>query len=94
MYHYIKYEFDTEPGDLIRIKLNIPANVRLLDPDNYEKYANGQSHNYHGGHATKSPVTLKPPHPGHWYLVIDLGGFGGHLRVWAEQINHPQSQTA
>lgn len=92
--NFLKYEFDTEPGELIQVTLNIPANVRLLDWSNFQKYENGQYHTYHGGHASASPVRLRPPHAGHWYVVIDLGGYPGRLRALAEKINPPQRQTA
>ncbi len=92
--NFLKYEFDTEPNDLIQVTLNIPANVRLLDWSNFHKYETGQYHTYHGGHATISPVRLRPPHAGHWYVVIDLGGYAGRLRALVEKIDPPQRQTA
>lgn len=79
--NFLQYEFDGGPTDLIQVNLDRKANVRLLDWDNFQKYSNGQYHTYYGGHATTSPVNLRPPHKGHWYVVIDLGGYAGTVRA-------------
>ncbi len=82
--HYIHFEFDAAAGDLIEVTKDNPANVQLLDPENYEKYRNGQEFRYHGGYATSSSVRLKPPHPGKWHVVVDLGGGPGRVRAYAQ----------
>ena len=84
--NFLKYEFDAGPNDVIEVNLDRRANVRLLDSINFQKYRNGQQHTYHGGHATASPIRLRPPHPGHWYVVVDLGGFGGKVRASAVKL--------
>jgi len=84
--NYLVYEFDAGPQDTIQVKLDKQANVRLLDSSNFQKYRNGQHHTYYGGHAKKSPVKLKPPRAGHWYVVVDLGGYSGTVRASAEKI--------
>jgi len=56
------------------------ANVFLVDSSNFSSYKAGRRYKYFGGHAKRSPVRLKIPHSGHWYLVIDLGGYGGSVR--------------
>lgn len=86
--NFLQYEFDAGPGDIIQVKLDKQANVRLLDADNFQKYRNGQQHTYYGGHAEKSPVNLRPPRQGHWYVVIDLGGYPGTIRASAEKLEH------
>ena len=79
--NFLQYEFNTKSGEIIRVVLDKQANVRLLDSSNFGKYKNGQSHHYHGGLAKQSPFTLVPPHAGHWYVVIDLGGRPGTVRA-------------
>jgi hypothetical protein len=86
--NFLQYEFDAGPNDIIQVSLDKPANVRLLDWDNFQKYRSGQSHTYFGGHATNSPVNLKPPHEGHWYVVVDLGGYPGTIRASAQKLEH------
>lgn len=79
--NYLHYDFQLGPEDVVEVTLDKQANVRLLDDANYARYQRGQTHNYHGGLAQVSPVRLKPPHAGHWHVVIDLGGFAGNVRA-------------
>lgn len=79
--NYLHYEFDVGPNDIIQVTLDKPANVRLLDDTNYQKYRTGQQYRYHGGFAEASPVNLIVPHEGHWHLVIDLGGYPGTIHA-------------
>lgn len=68
-------------GDVIEVTLSgNAANVFLVDSSNFTSYKNGRRYSYYGGHATKSPVRLQVPRSGHWYAVIDLGGYGGQVR--------------
>lgn len=78
---FLQYDLKTDPGDIIRVELDKQANVLLLDGPNFSRYKNGQSYRYHGGLAKQSPVDLVPPHAGHWYVVIDRGGYSGTVRV-------------
>lgn len=72
---------DIGPGEVIEVTLDGPANVLLLDPANYDAFGRGRSYRYHGGFAAESPVELVPPHPGRWHLVVNLGGYSGHVRA-------------
>lgn len=78
---FLHYEVNLNSSDAVRVTLDKQANVRLLDSNNFQKYRNGQSHNYHGGLATRSPIILRVPHAGHWHVVIDLGGYAGSVRA-------------
>jgi hypothetical protein len=80
---YLHYGFDTGPGEVIEVSLNRAANVQLLDDLNYDEYRNGRTYHYYGGHAKQSPVYLTPPRPGHWHVVIDLGGGAGTVLATA-----------
>ena len=81
--NFIHYEFDLSDNEFVEVTLDHPANVMLLDDENFALYKKRRKYHYSGGHAKTSPVTVDPPHPGHWNLVIDLGGFGGKVRAWA-----------
>jgi hypothetical protein len=76
---YLHWEIDAEEGAVVRVELDRQANVRLLDDLNYSAYRTGRNHRYYGGHATQSPVTIPVPHAGRWRVVVDLGGYGGHV---------------
>ncbi len=79
--NYLHYELELTPGDVVEVTLDKQANVRLLDEMNFSNYKRGERHTYHGGLAKESPVRLPAPHPGHWHLVIDLGGYSGTVRA-------------
>lgn len=84
--NYLHYEFDVGPDEIIQIKLDKQANVLLLDNHNYRKYHKGESFSYRGGLAKKSPFNMKPPHSGHWHVVIDIGGRKGTVRASVKTI--------
>jgi len=79
--NYLHYDLNIGIGQYVEVTLDKQANVRLLDDYNYSKYKRGDNHQYYGGLAKTSPATLKPPHSGHWHLVIDLGGYAGTVRA-------------
>jgi len=65
------------------------ANVRLLDSSNFQHYKSGRQHRYYGGHATRSPVRLTIPNNGHWYIVIDTGGYRGRVKASVSMLPGP-----
>lgn len=67
-------------GEIVEVAIGYAANVRLLDSSNFNNYRLGKQHRYFGGHATRSPVRLNIPSPGHWYVAVDLGGYKGKIR--------------
>lgn len=79
--NFLHYDFNLSPGDTVEVTLDKQANVRLLDDANFSNYQRGAQHSYFGGKALKSPIFLKPPHSGHWHVVIDLGGYPGTVRA-------------
>jgi hypothetical protein len=78
---FLHWEVDAGPDNVIQVELSRQANVLLLDDMNFSAYRSGRRYRYHGGHAKRTPVTLAPPHRGHWHVVIDLGGYGGHVEA-------------
>ncbi|MBW3595972.1 MAG: DUF1883 domain-containing protein [Planctomycetes bacterium] len=81
--NFLHYEFDLDANDAVEVVLDKQANVRLMDDANFNQYRRGAQHRYFGGLAKESPVTLAPPHAGHWHLVIDLGGYAGSVSASA-----------
>lgn len=57
------------------------ANVLLLDDANLNRYQRRDRYRYLGGHFTRSPARIPVPTTGHWHVVIDLGGYAGHLNA-------------
>jgi len=56
------------------------ANVRLMDSGNFQNYKSGRRHQYHGGLAKSSPVSLVVPRTGRWHVTIDMQGLRGSVR--------------
>jgi len=75
--NFLHYHLNLKPNEVVEVTLDQQANVKLLDEINYGYYQRGERHTYYGGLAKISPVQLRPPHSGHWHLVIDLGGYSG-----------------
>ncbi len=65
---------------MVEIEVDTAANVFLVDSSNFSAYRNGRQYRYYGGQARRSPVRLAVPRTGHWYLVLDLGGYPGSIR--------------
>lgn len=77
---FIKHDLgQMSGGEIAEVTLTDAANVRLLDSDNLRKYRYGRIPNYIGGHYKESPVLLEIPRAGHWYVVVDLGGYPGEV---------------
>lgn len=68
-------------GEVVEVTLSgNAANVFLIDSTNFSSYKARRRYSYFGGHARRSPVRLQIPRAGHWYLVIDFGGYSGSVR--------------
>ncbi|AXK80085.1 DUF1883 domain-containing protein [Pseudolabrys taiwanensis] len=77
--NFLHYDLNLGSGEVVEVTLDKQANVLLLDDTNFSNYKRGLRHSYFGGLAKRSPVRLAPPRPGHWHLVIDLGGYAGSV---------------
>lgn len=73
-------------GVVVRLR-GSAANVILLSPQNFAFYRSGGGFFYSaGGHYRTSPVQLQIPRDGHWYVVVDLGGYAGRVRGAVELV--------
>lgn len=79
--NFLHYEVDAGVHDIVEVTLDNAANVQLLDATNYQNYRNGQVYRYFGGYVKNSPYRIRPPHQGHWHIVIDTGGYAGTVRA-------------
>lgn len=78
---FLKFEVEASSGDVVEVELTSQANVRLLDGPNLRRFRRGERHEFYGGLAKGSPVRIPVPGAGRWYVVVDLGGYGGSLRA-------------
>ena len=79
--NFLHHQFDLEPGDVVEVIFDNPANVQLLDQANYTAYKDGKPYRYVGGYATESPLRLEVPRAGRWHVTVDLGGNVGRVRA-------------
>jgi hypothetical protein len=71
---------NVETGKIVEVTLGYAANVRIMDSSNYSNFKAGRRHRFIGGYVTRSPYKVTLPHSGHWYVVIDLGGYAGKIK--------------
>ena len=70
-----------EKGNIVEVTLQgNAANVLLLNSSNYNNYKNGRRYKYYGGYVKSSPYRIVVPSNGRWFVVINLGGYGGQVR--------------
>ena len=73
---------DAGPEDFLEVTLDHPANVQLLDEENFNLYKQGQTYRYvGGGYVRSSPFRVRVPFKGRWHLVVDLGGGAGTVKA-------------
>lgn len=75
--NYLLTPVRLEAGESVRVLLDAPANVMLVDDSNLASYTSGKEFEYFGGKAVKSPVDLVAPKPGRWNVLIDAGEADG-----------------
>ena len=78
---FVQYDLkQLEKGSIVEVCLSAQANVKLMTSSEFSNYKNGRRHHYYGGLAKVSPIKIPVPHSGHWYVTIDLGGYGGKIK--------------
>lgn len=80
--NFLRYDVSTNAGDVVEVTLRgNAANVFLVDNINFDNYQHGRQFKYFGGYYTRSPIVLRPPSPGHWNVIVDLGGRAGQVQA-------------
>lgn len=79
--NFLHSTVQVDRGQAVVVELDHAANVKVLDDQNFARYRRGAEHRYLGGHATRSPVRIRPPRPGRWHVVVDLGGYPGTVQA-------------
>ena len=78
--NYLHTPVDVGTGQYVQVTLDgTAANVMVMDDANFNNYRMRGQFKYYGGHFTRSPATVHPPHPGLWNVVVDLGGRQGRV---------------
>ena len=89
---------DQQAGTTVTVYLKgSAANVILLDSQNFAWYRAGHPFMHTGGLQVRSPAQLEIPQDGHWYVVVDHGGykgrFRGNIEVDLEPPREPEGRT-
>jgi len=78
---FLHWKVPGKAGDLIRIQLDTPAYVRLLDALNFEYYRKGSPVKGEGGWSDRLEVEFTLPYQGTFHVVVDLGGQAGTVKA-------------
>jgi Domain of unknown function (DUF1883) len=78
---FLNWKITGNRGDRLLIKTDTFANVRLLDPMNFEHYRRGSPYKGEGGWSDKLSVEFLLPYKGTFYAVVDLGGTAGTVKA-------------
>ena len=92
---YLYYDLGEQPQDscVVAHLRGSAANVILVDPLNFDRYRFGQPFRYAGGLHTRTPARIRIPEDGHWYLVIDCGGYQHHVHAKNIEILAPHESV-
>lgn len=75
--HFAEYYWEfLERGTIVAVTLSGPANLRLMDPENFAAFQDGEKFAAYGGLARRAPYRIKVPQSGPWFLAIDVAGLG------------------
>jgi hypothetical protein len=81
---HMQYQFydlgNVSAGKIVEVTLGYAANVRIMDSSNYSSFKSNRRHKFIGGYVKRSPYKATLPHSGHWYVVVDLGGYSGRVK--------------
>jgi hypothetical protein len=86
MADYFHKRLHLQQGQAVEVEIDRLVKVMLLTDANFEKYKRGRVFYYYGGSYRESPVTILPPRPGIYHLVIDPGRKAGEVRYSARII--------
>jgi hypothetical protein len=80
---FLQFDLGQQPkGAVAEVTLSgSEVNVLLLDAANFQNYTSDRGFQHYGTHATRSPVRLAVPRAGHWYVVVDTGGYPGSVNA-------------
>jgi hypothetical protein len=78
---FLHWEVNLDDDGGVVMQLDRQANVLRSDDTSFYAYKSGLSYRYHGGLAKRSPVILPAPHASRWHVVVNLGGYPGHVNA-------------
>ncbi len=80
--NYLHYQVHAGPENIIKVRIDRKANVRLLDTLQYQKYRMGKPFgNTPGGKSEPPGREFRVQNKDVWHVIIDLGGKGGTVKA-------------
>ena len=68
-------QFTTTGPVAFSVELNVQTNVYVMDPPNWSNLNAGRSFQaVDSGHALQSPIVVRAPHAGTWWVVVEATG--------------------
>ena len=68
---YLRHEFTTRTNQQVKVTFQEPVGVLVMNDKNFDRYKNGMSCTYFGGHQEVSPFRINV-NRGKWHVVIDV----------------------
>ena len=68
---YLRHEFTTRTNQHVKVTFQEPVGVLVMNDKNFDRYKNGMSCTYFGGHQEVSPFRINV-NRGKWHVVIDV----------------------
>ena len=81
---FIHYQVQAGPNQLIQVRLNDTANVRVLDNVDYNKYLRGSSDIGTSSLVETGVFEYRPHRSGLWHVIVDLNGISGQVTAKVE----------
>ena len=79
--NFLHRSIELRADDVVEVTTNGRANVMLLNDANFDLYKRGKPYRYRGGLAEQNVMRLAPAAAGRWHVVVNLGGYPGHVRA-------------
>ncbi|HKL40637.1 MAG TPA: DUF1883 domain-containing protein [Cryomorphaceae bacterium] len=86
---FLHKPFLAKSKDVIEVSFDKPTKVLLLESSQFSRYKKGQTYQYRGGKAERSPVSFVVPFDATWHAVIEKGSFNHPLDVTGNAVLIP-----
>jgi hypothetical protein len=79
--NHLHKHLELDEFDMLKVHLTNPAQVMLMDDENYEFYLAEEEYDYYGSLVKRSPFAMRTPYSGSWHLVIEQANPGQDVAV-------------
>ncbi|MBN2049848.1 MAG: DUF1883 domain-containing protein [Spirochaetales bacterium] len=79
--NFLHYQIHAGPENIVQVRIDKRANVRLLDTLQYQKYRRGKTLEGAGGETDPPGREFRVQNRDVWHVIIDLGGKEGTVKA-------------